>query len=298
MTEQQWLTSWDLSMLLNRTAESAAPCAKRKLLLFACACCRRVAHLLTDKSFRQALAAAEAHADELPNPSPWIWKARRAAEKALRLQTQQVNTARAAWERQSTTLAAKRAEGVRWWEAQAADHAAQAVAIAAWMAASHVTQPRVEVVLQAAAAAKTAVEYAAGQGKLRAAGGDEQAQQEEAETTFSESQRPLVQGWLEVAACTGRMARLDEDQVQCDLVRDLCSPFRRIEPDPVWIGPESGPVRQMAAVLYEGRRFEDMPILADALEDAGCDSSELLGHLRGPGPHARGCWALDLLLGR
>ena len=41
-----------------------------------------------------------------------------------------------------------------------------------------------------------------------------------------------------------------------------------------------------------------LPIVADALEDAGCTDAELLGHLRGPGPHVRGCWAVDLLLGR
>jgi hypothetical protein len=41
-----------------------------------------------------------------------------------------------------------------------------------------------------------------------------------------------------------------------------------------------------------------MPVLADALEDAGCGDAELLGHLRGPGPHARGCFALDLLTGK
>jgi len=41
-----------------------------------------------------------------------------------------------------------------------------------------------------------------------------------------------------------------------------------------------------------------LPILADALEEAGCDDVDVLAHLRGPGPHARGCWALDLVLGR
>ena len=42
---------------------------------------------------------------------------------------------------------------------------------------------------------------------------------------------------------------------------------------------------------------EAMPILADALEEAGCANEEILGHLRGPGPHTRGCWVVDLLLG-
>jgi Leucine Rich repeat len=49
---------------------------------------------------------------------------------------------------------------------------------------------------------------------------------------------------------------------------------------------------------YKGWAFGDLPILADALEDAGCTSRELLAHLRGPGPHVLGCWALDLVLNK
>jgi hypothetical protein len=56
-------------------------------------------------------------------------------------------------------------------------------------------------------------------------------------------------------------------------------------------------VMAVARQVYEGRDFGALPVLADALEEAGCDESELLDHLRGPGPHVRGCWALDLALG-
>jgi hypothetical protein len=55
-------------------------------------------------------------------------------------------------------------------------------------------------------------------------------------------------------------------------------------------------VVDIAQAIYNDRAFDRLPILADALEDAGCTDAELLGHLRGPGPHVRGCWALDLLL--
>ncbi len=48
---------------------------------------------------------------------------------------------------------------------------------------------------------------------------------------------------------------------------------------------------------YDDHAFDRLPVLADALEDAGCDSEPLLTHLRGPGPHVRGCWALDAVLG-
>jgi hypothetical protein len=54
----------------------------------------------------------------------------------------------------------------------------------------------------------------------------------------------------------------------------------------------------LAEGIYADRAFDRLPILADALEDAGCDAAELLTHFRGPGVHARGCWALDLVLGK
>lgn len=57
-------------------------------------------------------------------------------------------------------------------------------------------------------------------------------------------------------------------------------------------------VRGIAGRAYESRDWAALPILADALEDAGCTNAGILGHLRGPGPHCRGCWALDLLLGK
>jgi hypothetical protein len=54
----------------------------------------------------------------------------------------------------------------------------------------------------------------------------------------------------------------------------------------------------LAKAIYGEGRFTDVPVLADALEEAGCADAEILTHLRGPGPHVRGCWALDLVLGK
>jgi hypothetical protein len=54
----------------------------------------------------------------------------------------------------------------------------------------------------------------------------------------------------------------------------------------------------LAGLMYESRNFAAMPILADALQDAGCDNADVLDHCRGPGPHVRGCWAVDLVLGK
>jgi hypothetical protein len=61
----------------------------------------------------------------------------------------------------------------------------------------------------------------------------------------------------------------------------------------------------LAQAAYEQRELPAgtldltrLAVLADALEEAGCDQADLLGHLRGPGPHVRGCWAVDLVLGK
>jgi hypothetical protein len=82
-------------------------------------------------------------------------------------------------------------------------------------------------------------------------------------------------------------------RVLCDLFGPL--PFGPVEIEPSWRTPA---VVALAATVYEERRFEDMPVLADALEEAGCQDPDILSHLRGPGPHVRGCWALDLMLGK
>ncbi|WP_232069797.1 hypothetical protein [Gemmata massiliana] len=54
----------------------------------------------------------------------------------------------------------------------------------------------------------------------------------------------------------------------------------------------------LAQQVYESRDFSAMPILADALQDAGCDNIDILDHCRGSGPHVRGCWVVDLILGK
>jgi hypothetical protein len=55
---------------------------------------------------------------------------------------------------------------------------------------------------------------------------------------------------------------------------------------------------RIAERVYAERDFTSLPLLADALEEAGCSDARLLEHCRAPGPHVRGCWALDLLLSK
>ena len=79
-------------------------------------------------------------------------------------------------------------------------------------------------------------------------------------------------------------------------LRDIFgNPFHPIPLDPSWL---TSTVLALAQQKYDSRDFSAMPILADALQDAGCENSDLLNHCREPGEHVRGCFAVDLLLGK
>ncbi|MCI0377346.1 MAG: hypothetical protein L0215_07060 [Gemmataceae bacterium] len=71
--------------------------------------------------------------------------------------------------------------------------------------------------------------------------------------------------------------------------------FRPVAADPTWL---TAAVVELARTIYDERAFDRLPKLADALEQAGCTHAGLLAHLRQPGEHVRGCWAVDLLLGQ
>lgn len=87
-----------------------------------------------------------------------------------------------------------------------------------------------------------------------------------------------------------------EEEAHAELLRDLFNEwFRPVVPHPEWFTSD---VMALATHLYDNHAFEHLPILADALQDAGCDSDDVLNHCRDNGLHARGCWAVDLVLGK
>ena len=87
-----------------------------------------------------------------------------------------------------------------------------------------------------------------------------------------------------------------DTRTQRQYIRDIFgNPFRPVAFDPRWRTSDSVGV---ARGIYEDRAFERLPILADALMDAGCADEQVLSHCRGEGPHVRGCWVVDLVLGK
>jgi hypothetical protein len=84
-----------------------------------------------------------------------------------------------------------------------------------------------------------------------------------------------------------------------DLILEFVgNPFRPHKAEPAWVEADGGIVARLARAVHEGGTYEDLPVLADLLEEAGCRDADLLSHCRREGGHSRGCWAVDLLLGQ
>jgi hypothetical protein len=94
----------------------------------------------------------------------------------------------------------------------------------------------------------------------------------------------------------GFRGSLDFGRVGPELLREIFgNPFRTQLADPRWLTTD---VLGLARGIYDDRAFDRLPVLADALIDAGCDDEAILAHCRSDGPHVRGCWVVDLVLGK
>ena len=94
-------------------------------------------------------------------------------------------------------------------------------------------------------------------------------------------------------------ARRQNDADLAVLLFDIFgNPFRPVAVDPGWLIWHGGLLVSIAQRMYDGRDFSDMPVLADGLEEAGCQDQDILGHCRSGGEHVRGCWVIDAILGR
>jgi hypothetical protein len=143
---------------------------------------------------------------------------------------------------------------------------------------------------------------------------DNAATLKEVEEARSLALRGSYQGlWLTVVAdIAGAMLPVfnheyllwvDNHKWHCHLLNDIFgNPFRPVTFDPAWLTPT---VTNLARAIYDDRQLpsglfdnQRLGVLADALEDAGCGNADILSHLRGGGEHLRGCWVVDLVLGK
>jgi hypothetical protein len=264
VTEAEWLASANARMMLKFLGPRASGrYTRRKARLFMCACCRRVWGLTPPGPGRAAVEVAERLADGL------VGQAERKAASApvwaaMSARAKKTGSWLGAWELVAAVRALLPCREV--------DDLPDRAAEAASYAAAQATGKRLW-------AFDLTHEQAAAQGY-------EWCREKEA--------------WVP-------RERLAEMAEQAALLRDIIgNPFRP-QPDvtATRIDGDRGRILDLAQAAYDERSLPagtlDPPrlfSLADALEDAGCDRPDLLGHLRGPGPHVRGCWAVDLLLGK
>jgi hypothetical protein len=118
--------------------------------------------------------------------------------------------------------------------------------------------------------------------------------------SVSDVERAAIQAATETWSAEAWAAAIGA-AVRADLVREIFgNPFRPSPPLPeAVLAWNDGTVRRIAEGAYADRAPERLPILGDALLDAGCDDEELIQHCRSGGPHViPGCWAVDLILGK
>jgi hypothetical protein len=90
-----------------------------------------------------------------------------------------------------------------------------------------------------------------------------------------------------------------EAPIQAMLLRDIIiNPTGLRRMCPTWLAVNGRVVERLAREVYQENSFDLLPILADALEDAGCEDPDILAHCRCEGLHTRGCWVIDLLLSK
>jgi hypothetical protein len=111
---------------------------------------------------------------------------------------------------------------------------------------------------------------------------------------FNFAAPPTPDRWAEMVT-RKRPDPTPTESVQASFLRDIFgNPFSPTAIDPSWL---TSTVIAVARGVYADRAFDRMPILADALQDARCDDTDILSHCRSEGPHVRGCWVIDLILG-
>jgi hypothetical protein len=272
MTEHEWLVCDDPRPMLIFLQSKRSD---RKLRLFGVACCRRFTAQLTDMRSRTAVEVSERFADNAATE-------------------QELETARQAAEVVAVAYATKTPEfGMVPRGADAANAACYVASFFSPIAASN---------------ARQAAEKAAWEAQRLVAWEEcgirwDTSHQAPGEESIGALQGEIIrQHQAVIQANTKRINQLSREaghrERAMQLVTLRCifgNPFRPVVVDGSW---RTTDVVALAQAIYEERAFDRMPILADALEDAGCTFQQILNHCRQSGVHVRGCFAIDLILGK
>jgi hypothetical protein len=262
MTGAEWLVCRRPEAMLGELFSTGSGVSERRLRLFACACCRRIGDLVPlEETWAELLATAERCADGALSPAALDRIYQRAQDLARATAETRTEAARAIVREIVGALHSR----------LLAHHSTPPPRPPFWWA--HAPKPSEPTIGTNAAAAHA-----------RSA----------ADEVRSSWWRRLK---AEVTGFPNDRVYEAERAAQADLLRDIFgNPFRVAFFSPLWCTETA---LALARTMYESRDFSPMPILADALQDAGCDNDSALTHCRDTTQvHVRGCWVVDLVLGR
>jgi hypothetical protein len=266
MTAAEWLACTEPTPMLEFLGDRAS---SRKLRLLACACCRKVWGMLTHENSRQVVEVAERFADGQATQAE-LTSARASAE-----------TSRG--EAEAVANNAMRGANYRDYGWYVQENPRRFAAIAAVASAN-------DSALQAATVAA--------ENSINAASAAKEANN----TTWYDYVEALWWGNPISPKAQGEHDAVLKAvyETWCALIRDIFGNPILPPPltDPTWLTWNGSTVVRLAQAIYEERGFDLLPLLADALEEAGCTSADILAHCRTKGEHVRGCWVVDLLLGK
>jgi hypothetical protein len=277
MTEVEWLACADPEPMLVFLRDKASD---RRRRLFAVACCRRIRHLMSDDWSLRAVDVAERLADDLAANDEVVSARAGAAAIARRYHDR-------AYREEFDVFPYQDRYPWSGGPAQAA-YAAEVVLLRA------AENPRFGFVADTTRRAYYDIDEKCCDLCLRAV---------RAEAWFRAFTSAEQRDYETLSAARDEAhdrAESDESPHLASLVREVYgNPFRSaLALADAILAWNNGAVRRIAEAIYSEGTFDRVPILADALQEAGFDNADILNHCRGPGPHVRGCWVVDLLLDR
>jgi len=316
MTETKWFACTNPEEMLRALP---ADSDRRRLRLFGCACCRRLTNLLRDPASQEALAAIEKR-PEATGTHP----ARELAEAGLATVREANQTAERshaeAQERRATTWEAiwGTTPPSSWQILQvAAEEGAARAALSELQAAESAALAVFSLTEALFDVRSVADEAMRARARFRVAMALRERASRWKVRADAEAERPIPRSRAAVRASQAMQwiedsedgpdgdeeyrieSRSDRDEqaAQCAILHDIFDAlWHPVAIEPSWRRWRGGILAQMAQGIHDARRFDELPILADALEEAGCTDHSILQHARRGGPHVLGCWLLDALL--